>query len=346
MRAKRSIITVRITGYFMKKRIDFILYYLCILIAGCFCATFVYVQYIGCTHFVTGNMFHPAKEIVLAAFFQSVPLVLLCVPLLLAVYKIRHLYNPVWSVISFALMCAFSWGILYPLAETGKKSACGNGSILLNTGEIPLSGGYFRKSAEAVYYFTDESENKTADVMLLHSPENPDKSGGFVKLDVSENSDFYKNAFPFRDSCVKESLNDIPYEIIGCIDNILKAAEDAWQNGIVAWACFCSLCLALASSYSYIKMSTWRMVNYLAVVLTNMIILVFNSLYYSGFAGMRTFLKNALYGNGRLAFFSSRNIDIPLCILNVAAAVAVICIGCSVTAVTKRRQQDRGGYES
>lgn len=88
------------------------------------------------------------------------------------------------------------------------------------------------------------------------------------------------------------------------------------------------------------------MVNYLAVVLTNMIILVFNSLYYSGFAGMRTFLKNALYGNGRLAFFSFRNIDIPLCILNVAAAVAVICIGCSVTAVTKRRQQDRGGYES
>ena len=154
----------------MKKRIDFILYYLCILIAGCFCATFVYVQYIGCTHFVAGNMFHPAKEIVLAAFFQSVPLVLLCVPLLLTVYK----------------MCAFSWGILYPLAETGKKSACGNGSILLNTGEISLSGGYFRKSAEAVYYFTDESENKTADVMLLHSHENPDKSGGFMELDVSE----------------------------------------------------------------------------------------------------------------------------------------------------------------
>lgn len=328
----------------MTKKIDFILYYAGILLAGCVCATFMYIQYVGCTHFVAGHIFRLEKMMIVYAFFQSLPVVLIFMPMLMTVYKIRHLSNPVWSALAFIMICVFSWGILYPLAETGKKVVCTKYTFSQQpVNSIPVSGGYFRESENAVYYFITDSDKEKSSVLKLSDAAQTDFRGTSGMLDVSENSGFYKDAFPFREPRVKESLRDFPYEIVQVFNAILTAADYAWQNGLVSWIAFCSLCFALASSYAYIKMSSWRLVNYLAVLLTNSAVLIFNGLYYSGFGGVRSSLNDFLYGSGheRLVFFSSRNIDMPIVIINVLFAVLVIVAALAITAAAEKW---RNGY--
>lgn len=328
----------------MTKRIDFIVYYAGVLLAGCVCATFMYIQYIGCTHFVAGHIFRLEKTMLLYAFFQSLPVVLIFMPLLMTVYKIRHLSHPVWSVLAFVGMCVLSWGVLYPLAEIGKNAVLTETvrSRLLPD-SIPVSEGYFRTSEQNVYYFISDSDGGTASVLKLSDAAETDFRGADGTLDVSADSGFYADAAPFREPCVKESLSDFPRETVRLLSGILTAAACAWQDGLVSWVFFCSLCVALASSYSYIKMSSWRLVNYLAVLLTNGAVLVFNGLYYSGFGGIRSSLNDFLYGggHGRLTFFSSRNIDMPLFVINILFAALVVAAALIITAVAERR---RGGY--
>lgn len=325
----------------MTKRIDFILYYAGVLLAGCVCATFMYIQYIGCTHFVAGHIFHLEKMMVLYAFFQALPVVLMFMPMLMTVYKIRHLSNPVWSVLAFVMMCVLSWGVLYPLAESGKNAVLTKNTLSqLPVDSIPVSGGYFRKSKKNVYYFITDSDGGKASVLKLSDAAKTDFRGADELLAVSADSGFYADAAPFREPCVKESLSDFPREIVQLLTSILTAAACAWQNGLVSWVFFCSLCLALASSYAYIKMSSWRLVNYLAVLLTNSVVLVFNGLYYSGFGGMQRRLTDFLYGGGReqLLFFSSRNIDMPLFIINVLFAAVVITVALIITSAAEKRR--------
>lgn len=308
----------------------------------CCSIDFHYLQYIGCTNLVAGKPFKITYDLILYAFYQSVPVVIIFIPLILLIYKIRHINSPIWSIIIFSVLCILSFIVIYPLFEKSKNIAYREFNISYNSNvKTRLSGGYFRKDSSKVYYFLNENEEDFSNVILLNDSNDINFFGDKQKLDVSENSNFYKNAVPFRDPCIKETLNNMPYEVMNAISVIRDKASLEWNKGWIAWFCFCSLGFAMASAYSYIKISSWRMVNYLFIVFSNIFIFVFNYIYYTPFfSNIRIHLNEFIYGKEavRFSFFLDRNIDLAICIINLSFAILTILFGCLFTSFRNNRR--------
>lgn len=323
----------------MRKVISLVLDYFLTLLVGFAIGMFICVQYFDSINLVAGERFFVSKETFVLGIFCTLPVMFLLLPFALVLYKIRHKDSPAASFATFAILSILNWFVLYPvtlkLQTLAEKNFSGNADFSkLNE----LTPGYFRRSSGNLYFFNKKTEENSADVIILKDSAGQLDFAKEEKLDVSANSDFYKNSSPFRDPLVKETMTGIPYRAINIFHSIKTQAVRAWSYGIIPWLCFSSIGFALCSLYSLIKFSSWRMVNALAALVFSGAVLWFNDFYFSAANNaMRNFLQSFFYESGKLGFFIDNGIEFPLMIINLIFGVIFTAIGIT-TAILRNRQ--------
>lgn len=331
--------------FLMRKVISLILDYFLTLIVGFAIGMFICLQYFDSINLVAGERFFASKETVVLGIFYTLPVMFLLLPFALMLYKIRHKNNPALSFITFAFLSLLNWFIFYPvtikLQNVAEKNFYENAQKTENSNLFKLndlSSGYFRRSNGKLYFFSKKTQQDSADVILLENFNAPQDFAKEEKLDVSEKSEFYKNSSPFRDPLVKETMMDIPYQIINIFHSIKFQAIRAWNYGIISWLCFCSLGFALCSLYSLIKFSSWRMINALSALVFTGFVIWFNDFYFSPMNnGMRNFLQSLFYEGGNLNFFIDKGIEFPLMIINLLFGLLFTIAGI-VIAIFRNRE--------
>ena len=326
----------------MRKVISLILDYFLTLIVGFAIGMFICIQYFDSINLVAGERFFVSKEIIVLGIFYTLPVLFLLLPFALVLYKTRHKNNPVLSCATFAVLSLLNWFIFYPvtlkLQNVAEKKFSENARNPTFFKLNDLSSGYFRRANGKLYFFNKETESNSAEVILLEDSAAPLDFAKEEKIDVSENSDFYKSSSPFRDPLVKETMTDIPYQVINVFHSIKFQAIRTWNYGFIPWICFCSLGFALCSLYSLIKLSSWRMINALTALVFTGLIIWFNDFYFSPLNnGMRNFLQSLFYEGGKLNFFIDKGIEFPLMLINLLFGL-IFTIAGIVIAIFRNRE--------
>ena len=325
----------------MRKVISLIGDYFFILFFGTITGIFLFLQYYSSTNLIAGKEIEFSGRILLYGLFNTLQVIFLIAPMCIIFYKIRHRSNPKASFITFSILCLANWLLFYPVTLTlinqSEKKSLQTDAIQDST---QLSQGYFRKSLDKVFYFNHPEEDNFADILMLHDTKKPEDFAKEMTLYLSEKSDFAKENYPYRDPVVKESLANTPVYIINMFESIKFQAARAWNYGLISWICFCSIGLALCSSYCFLKLSSWRLVNALFAITATTLIIWFNDFYFSSLAtNFREFMQNLFYESGKLSFFIEKGIEFPLMILNLL--ISLIFIACGILIAILRKQEDK-----
>lgn len=325
----------------MRKVLSIILDYSVMLIGSTIIGLFIYNQFFNSICLVAGKHFPFTRDIFINGLFKTLPVIYMLIPFFLVLYKIRHKSASVATFITYCVLLMFTWYFLFPMTLTLQNKATEN---LPTVEEIRdnqnLSGEYFRKANDSIYYFTKDSDTKNAFVFELLQPKNPELFAEEKKLDISNGSDFHTSSLPFRDPVLKDSMSGTPYGLITIFSFIKMRALEAWKNGYISWVCFTSLGIALASIYSFIKFSTWRMVNAYLSLAVSTVVIWFNYFYFTNpCSGLRNFLHSLFYDGNKLNFFVKRNIDFPLTLINLLIAILLTTIGVVIAVLRKQEEE-------
>lgn len=323
----------------MRKVIALILDYFLILLFGFMVGMFIFLQYFDSISLVAGTKVTLSREIVLYGVFSTLPVLFILAPFGMMLYKLRHRSNPKATFATYCLLCLVNWLFFYPLTLTLQNQVVKTlNSENLNK-QNDLSADYFRKSCGKLYYFSHKSQKGKAEVILVEDPLDAECFATETEIDVSNDSAFEKDSYPFHDPLIMESMTDIPYSIINIFRAIKTQAIHAWGYGIISWLCFCTFALALVSFYSMIKFSSWRLVNALLMMFFTAVVIWFNDFYFSTLNdGPRNFLRSLFYDSGRLNFFIDRGIEFPLALINLLVALIFTVFGIMLTIL--RNQED------
>lgn len=325
----------------MRKILSLILDHFVIIICGTILGLFVFNQYFNSISLVAGKNLSFSKEAFFYGLFQTLPVTFFLVSFASVLYKIRHKSYPKASFITYCCLSLITWGVFFPITLTFQKKVFENMTPINELkNNQPLSGNYFRKSDGKIYYFIKDSSQDLAPVFLLSNPDNPESFAEEKSIDISPESDFSKNSEPFRDPLSHESMRGIPYALIETFSSLKIQAFNSWHNGIIAWLCYCSFGFALCSVYSFIKFSSWKMINaYLNLTFTGLIIW-FNYFYYtSKCQSFRNFLRSFFYDGGKLMFFTDRSIEFPLMLIN--SFIGLVLLTCGIIISILRNQEER-----
>ena len=325
----------------MKKTFEMMLNFLLLLMAGLFVGSLVYIQYVTCTNIVAGHPLEFPKSLFLYALFQAAPMVILLITPFILMWKIRHLENPVSSTLSFVFLSLILWLLLLPVSQILlDKAPTKTQEYLSNTNAI--SGGFFRNINGRSYYFISD-ENVTegnCDTIMIFDSSRQDTFGSEEIISTVSESEFAKAASPFNDILFKDTMGDLPKFMLHIASLYSKSVDSAWRHGYISWFCFCSLGFLMASAWTLVRISPWRMINFTFVMVVQIFAILVNTLYYADFfSDARINLLRFFYGQdfSRLGFFHSRMIQLPLVSLNLLAGIIIIVIGIVTNAVKKRR---------
>ncbi|MDE5899364.1 MAG: hypothetical protein K2H09_08910 [Treponemataceae bacterium] len=327
----------------MRKPLQLALCYLWILIASSLVGVFVCFQFFICTNFVAGQAEPISFQTIVHGFFEASPVVLLFLGMLVALYKVRHLGSPVLSAAVYAALCAATWLLLFPALLTARGAVYEKNGILdSGAQQANISGGYFRQLDGSIYYFLRDSDGQEADVILLNAEDVPSDEGGAIvrTLDVSEQSEFMKKAAPFRDPLIKESLETPSTPVFAVLVSAKRRALASWSAGIPAWLCFCTFGFALCSVYSFIHVSTWRLVNSFSIVCLEAFVLWGNALYFSPLFGRirESLEESAAQSVGRWsAPLGNLGAELPPALLNLLLGIIIVVSGSVITVLRNRK---------
>lgn len=331
----------------MKNILKFLLYYLLVYLGTLIVLTFIYIQYISCTHIVIGSTFPFSYQLLIYAVFKALPLVTILTPFILTVYKVRHKGFAVSSALTYSIVCLLSFLVFLPCIEAGRDIAYKrintvNFETNLND-NIAISGGYFRKVGDKTYYFIDDSYMNYSHVVELHDAKDASMRPEDYLLSVDLSSEFAKSTYPFRDTSLKEILGNTVYNALEVLDILLFSVTIAHSNGVIPWLFFITLGLALASCYGFVRFSSWSMMNYLFVISNTIYIILFNCFYYTQyFSPIRVMLEELIFGEGatRFRYFYNHRVDLPLCLINIITASLILAAGIIVSKIRKVRDNE------
>lgn len=346
----------------MRERIKFILYY---AVMGVFLSiffTFVYVQYLSCTHIVAGRHFDSSIDIIIYSFLKSVPMTFIFSQLILIIYRVRHDENPVSSFVIFCILSVITWVVLFPIAENyrnrlTRKLNTESFDISYND-NIPLSGGYFRKTEHNIFYFTKDSEKDFAHVIELFNDGHAPLLTGEIPptpeqlryprermLRVGPGSFYTLEVWPFRDTHMKEILDSSIYTLMDYAEILLFSAVRCWNTSLLGWAAFLSLAFALGTVYAYSKLSSWRLINYLSVITTYGAIIALNCFYFTPLLkNLRDYCIKVVFGvNGfgnakHFLYFWNNGVDLSICFINILVGLVILLLAF----IAKCIRQSRG----
>ncbi|MBQ1949281.1 MAG: hypothetical protein II367_03885 [Treponema sp.] len=322
----------------MRKPVALILYYLTVTMLNLAVGIFFFTQYFNSITLVAGKSIDFSAEVIAYGLFESLPLVFILVPMFVTFYKIRHLGSPVSSCITYCALMLVTWFCFFPLTEVLQKNVYSMLTPIENLeSKSDLSGGYFRNINGKLYYFVSDSKNNVADVFKLFDSARPNSYADRDFIQIGNLSRFSDSAGEFHDPIIKESSPEIPFKISEIAATLKSSARNAWDNGLIAWLCFCSLGFALTSLYSFVRISSWKLVNFYWVSFFTSIVLWFNYFYFQPeFSLVRKALFNLFHESGRLSFFLVRDISLPLTCINLIFALIMTSIGI-INATSKRR---------
>lgn len=346
----------------MKNVLKSFFYYVIVFAILVFVVTFVYVQYLCCTHLVAGSSFPVTKALVGYSLSKSLPLVIYICPLILIIFKIRHpKVAPVRTFIAYVVLMAVTWLLALPASLLfGQKlvKRLNVNEFELNFNDnIELSGKYFRKLEHNIYYFIDNSQHNRSHVVELYNDGNARVRYGYSKptadqirfpreqnINVSMASFFAAEAEPFRDTYLKEVLDTSTKGVLDYAEIALFSAQKSFFTGPRAWVVFLSVAVALCSVWGYTRLSSWRLVNYLMCVATSAMIFVYNCAYYTRpLRPLREALHKVVFGVGlaqgevpkRFPYFFNNSIDLPLAVCNLSMALLIVFAGVAVFFIKK-----------
>ena len=299
------------------------LYFAIIYLASCFVGTLIFatIYMFSCnlTMFVTGL---PAQFFSLKAFtagiLLSFPLVCIIIPVLLILYVIRHPGNGLISFVMYVFFVLLSWLLLIPL---DLHLLCANELSESDTRITATSSGVFRNEENGVYFYSRIDENNLAEGLFIDTlgyTKSENSVIPFVNHEVKTES-----AFPYSDILIRDSLR--PPELVtyplSVYESLIISGEYSSAMGFLAWLSFASLGLALLSIYGLQFLSSWKLSNAIAVVVSAIAIVFINYLYYMNI--MPGFLKDF---SSRLSQYSGIK-DPLICIINVILAVLFMIVG-------------------
>ena len=321
----------------MKKALEMIINFVAILIAGLIVGSFVYIQYLICINMIAGHQLEISKKIIFYALLESSTVVFLLMIPCLIIYKIRHLTNPVATAITFSILCALVWLVFLPCSQIIKQKAFPDFKIEFSD-KSALSNGYFRNINDRYYYFMndEDTDSETADTLLLYDAANPGKLGQLETVSTKPISELAKTAEPYKDPLIKQNMSDIPLPVLHLVNIYAKSVSRSWTNGFISWLCFCSIGFLMASVYSLVQISPWRIVNFTYIVTIQLGAVLLNTVYYTNkFFNARLFLNKLVFGAdfSRFQYFQTRLIQLPLVIINLLLGIIIIVTGIIITAV-------------
>lgn len=323
----------------MSKPIILILDYIAYTLLGLLCGLFFFSQYFNAISLVAGKNTIFSAEILVYGVFSLLPVIFITISMFIAFYKVRHLSSPVSSCITYSVLSAFTWFIMYPATLMVQEKVLPMVTPIEQLErKQELSGGYFRKINGTVYYFIHDTENDSADVVCLYDSKAPNDFAKAGTISVSTNSEFADFSGDFHDPIIKESMEKIPYNVSKIFDFYKSKAERTWDTGIVAWLFFCSFGLALSSLYSLIRVSSWKLLNSFWILIMSCFIIWFNFFYYQPvFSIIRTAINRFLFDPSKSNFFMENEIELPLFAVNMLLSTIMILIGIFRTVSNKNR---------
>lgn len=265
----------------MKKALKMVLFYFLFLILGLAAGTLFYSFYINVLNFVAGGKsnFILKTDLLSSIFFTGTCLIALICPVTVY-YKIQKA-GGVAHFITFIILAAVTWGGLLPLTVS-----LGNKYNFLSTSTAAsskLTGGYFRKSGDKIYYFTRDFQKDaftfydTSTVVIDTTQE-----GQVTLEEIQDTPDFvlYRDAAPYKDVLIKESFQESKNTEFISLRLFVLRAQRAWAKGWTFWLAFLSVGLVLCSVFGLSNLSEWKLVNTCILVVATCLILVFNTVYY------------------------------------------------------------------
>lgn len=349
----------------MKNVLKSLFYYIIVFFILIAVVTFVYVQYLCCTHLVAGSSFPVTKSLIGYSLSKSVPLIVFISPLILIVFKIRHpKVSPVLTFVTYLILMAATWLLALPAALKFRQSLVKRLDVskfeLNYNDNIDISGRYFRRLEHNIYYFIDTSAHNRSHVIELYNDGNARVRYGYSRptadqirypreqnINVSMASFFAAEAEPFRDTYLKKVLDTSITSVLDYAEIALFTAQKSYYTSIRAWVAFLSVAVALCSVWAYTRLSSWRLVNYLMCVATSALICFFNCAYFTKlFRPLRELLHKVVFGVGlsggevpaRFTYFFDNSIDLPLAFCNVATGLLIICAGVAVFFIRRKKE--------
>lgn len=317
----------------MRKPIALLLVYLFVLALSICAGIFFFAQYFNSLNLVAGKTAFFSSELIIYGLFESLPAVFMTIMLFVTFYKIRHLSNSISSMITYSVLCAFTWFLLFPASIILKnhiyKQIPSMEEIQQST---ELTKNYFRIIDGKNYYFINDTSDGSADVVMLYDKQTPSKHASVERIYISTEG----SALTFHDPIMKESKISVPFHLLELSLFFKDAANGSWENGYLAWLCFCSLGFALCSIYFVIKMSSWKLINSMWALIIFIMILWFNYSYNTPvFALLRNALEDFFYDSNHLQYFVNHQMNFPLMLINCLIGIIFIVTGIIISTSKK-----------
>lgn len=305
----------------MKKALTFILIYLVILISGTLLSTLLYSLYLNVTGFTAGkplNLFN-TPDIIKSFFYVSACFCFLICPFL-SYYRIRHSYG-ILQTCAYVVIFLITWTVIFPVNARLKKFV--NNNFSFSQQEEALTGGYFRKVGNKIYYLVEDYNfDKTTRVIEINTDEDLPAKYGVVFAD--ENFELLSAGKQYSDVIIKSTFDDSTMPHFINLRSLVEYGEASLENGIFSYICFLTLALALFSVYGITAFFEWRLLSVCAVALFSSGILSFNTLYFSPFFSS---LKNHIYNISLFNFLNGYISDSFLAVVNCAVSLIFMVFG-------------------
>lgn len=272
----------------MKNVLKLLLSYFLVLLIGCIVGTIIVSEFFTTLHLVVGRKqdFFSAR-VMLESLIVVIPIILIICPMMVCFYISRHNFKKVSTVITYIILSLVTWIVLFPTYLTfSQKFSKSISQYFVKTSSAPnadvlLSSGYFRKDGRFIYYHIDNELSGTETDAVLMNMDGTNQTN--MIRETHDASEMLGNqSFPFNDVLIRDALAFplLPTFFNGYI-NILSNAHAAWNSGIFSWIFFALFGAALCSVYAFVGMSSWKIINSIAIFFWTAIIVVLNGSYYS-----------------------------------------------------------------
>ncbi len=285
----------------------------------------MYTLYMDVVGFIAGQKlnFLDLDQVLKAVFVVSYCVCFLMCPFM-NYYRIRHPYG-VPQLIAFIILTLFTWGGLYPGLHFLEEKVY---EIRPSSTQIShLSGGYFRKSGDKVYYFTRDfysnpiTEDDTNTIIIDTSD---DGDVTFEKIKDDPDFELYSVAKPYNEIQAKESFSTNYYDIGLNFRLLFDKGLECYNLGWTYFLGYVSIALVLASLYAFTSMFSWKLINTTVVFMTSILILCVNTFFYSP---VQTKFMGKVNSNEIVNWLNRFFDSSAIVILNVITAIIFIVIG-------------------
>lgn len=312
----------------IKTLIVYFIYLLCIVLVG----TVLYMLFSSILSSTAGQQMHIwDKSLFIKSFFY----VLVCTPFLVCpfviCYKIRH-KGGFLQTISYILICAINWLILFPFAL---KQANTFGYEKPGLVQRVNSSSYFRQANDQIYYFTKDIEQDSKEIPSIIINTKDSYSLQYKNISADKDFTLFTQAEPFNDVYSKNAFpNVFMFDFINFRSFIQKAIS-AHNKGLTFSLFFLSFALVICSLYGISHCFDWKMLNTALIIICFVLLLVLNSFYYSPAAASLIQKCNSITFFSRFEKICN---DAPLVLCNLFLSFVFIITGI-INSIRKRKKE-------